>query len=809
MVNRLDGGDGNDILIGGDGGDTLIGGAGVDTADFSDLLAFDRFELSAADSAGVMDAPSQFQAGLDADLTRGTAIFYDPGAGSGVTTANAPQTVDTLNTIENLTGTRYGDLLAGDGGANVLNGGEGNDELNGRLGNDTMNGGAGADRAIFSGTRSQYTVTRTGPASVSIVGPDGTDTITGVESFTFGSETFSFDQVVQAATAGDDTLTGTNGPDTIDGLGGNDIITGLGGNDTLIGGDGDDTLTGGDGDDALIGGAGADTINGGAGDDLVSSINLATDGADNANLGEGADRVNFAGGVGQIRLTFTSAEVGDGNANDSSGGLAVRAQAEGSLDDPSGTVARFDDEGITFTAAARQTFDIRDTSGVARGDQFGVAVLGTAGADVLAVGADARAHYFNAGLGNDRVTGGSANDFLVGGEGNDQLSGAGGADNLLGGLGDDVLIGGAGGDRLDGGSGADTASYAASAAAVVVTLGGGAAGGDAADDVLIGIENLIGSDFNDVLVGDAGANRLTGGGGADRLDGGDGADELLGGEGDDVLAGGAGFSDTILGGNGADTVTYAGAARGVIVDLDVQRTTDRVSDDTLDSIENATGTAFDDIFFGSGGDNVLDGGSGGSDDIRGYGGVDTVSYASSERGVIIDLDVQLTSDGLAQDTLQSIENAKGSDFNDIVFGSSIANTMEGGLGADQLNGYGGADVLVGGADADTLFGGADGDRFVFTAMSDSRLGASDRITDFKAAEGDLIDLSAIDANLSIAGDQAFVFVSRFTGQAGEATLVFDASANRSSLLLDLDGDAVADFRLFLDGDVGSTAGFVL
>jgi Ca2+-binding RTX toxin-like protein len=303
------------------------------------------------------------------------------------------------------------------------------------------------------------------------------------------------------------------------------------GDDTVTGGVADDVLVGGAGADSFIGGAGADRINGGAGDDLVADFNLATSGADATDLGEGSDRVLFAGAAGQIRLTFTSAQVGDGDPLDPTGvaGLNVRAQAEGSTDNPTGTVARFDDEGITFVAGSGQTFDVRDTGGAARGDQFGVVVLGTSAADTLTVGPDARAYYFNAGAGNDTVTGAAANDFLVGGAGDDSLSGLAGDDRFLGGAGNDLLAGGAGADTLDGGAGSDTASYAASAAAVAIVLGGAASGGDATGDTLIGIENLLGSAFSDSLTGDAAANQLDGAAGDDLLEGGRGVDHLLGG----------------------------------------------------------------------------------------------------------------------------------------------------------------------------------------------------------------------------------------------------------------------------------------
>src|SRR4030095_7050165 len=98
-------------------------------------------------------------------------------------------------------------------------------------------------------------------------------------------------------------------------------------------------------------------------------------------------------------------------------------------------------------------------------------------------------------------------------------------DSMLGGAGADVFTGGAGADTLSGGKGNDTASYAGSAAVVIdlTTKGGLQAGtGDENGDVLIAIENVIGSGNADKLTGDKNANVLEGGAGADTLDGGAG-----------------------------------------------------------------------------------------------------------------------------------------------------------------------------------------------------------------------------------------------------------------------------------------------
>jgi Ca2+-binding RTX toxin-like protein len=150
--------------------------------------------------------------------------------------------------------------------------------------------------------------------------------------------------------------------------------------------------------------------------------------------------------------------------------------------------------------------------------------------------------------GNDYLYGGGGNyyDFLDGGNGDDHLYGGDGGDRLEGGDGNDWLHGGDGADTLDGGDevhllpyDGDTAAYGDSDAMVFVSLATGRGfNGDAEGDGLVDIENLSGSRFGDLLVGDDGNNALSGLGGDDTLWGGQGADDLKGGEGNDTLDGG-------------------------------------------------------------------------------------------------------------------------------------------------------------------------------------------------------------------------------------------------------------------------------
>jgi len=253
---------------------------------------------------------------------------------------------------------------------------------------------------------------------------------------------------------GDDYLNGGSGHDRLLGGAGDDYLDAGSGQDRLLGNSGNDHLYGGSGNDDLTGGRGHDHLYGGAGHDRAF-FNVSTDGADTVDLGTGSDVVAVTAAMrGQVRLTFTSAEVGNGIATDSNtmanqdGGLAVRLQAENGSDVLIGEISRFDDEGVTFVASSRGlTFDVRDlVSGVARGDQFGAVTLGTKGADDLRTVLSDKAYYFNAGMGNDRVAGGAKSDFLVGGAGDDTLNGRAGDDKFIAGGGNDIVTGGLGDD---------------------------------------------------------------------------------------------------------------------------------------------------------------------------------------------------------------------------------------------------------------------------------------------------------------------------------------------------------------------------
>lgn len=193
-------------------------------------------------------------------------------------------------------------------------------------------------------------------------------------------------------------------------------------------------------------------------------------------------------------------------------------------------------------------------------------VEGTAGADLIDTGytgdpegdrIDANdyrggnADSVVAGAGNDTIRSGAAADTVHGEDGNDLIDGGADNDLLYGGAGDDTFVGGAGNDTFNGGTGLDVIDYSKSGAAVNVDLSTGAlSGGDAAgDSIASGIDGVIGSEFNDSLVGfdhqgtsasDTYTNVFHGMDGDDTIRGQGSDDSLYGGADDDSIEGGAG-----------------------------------------------------------------------------------------------------------------------------------------------------------------------------------------------------------------------------------------------------------------------------
>lgn len=338
--------------------------------------------------------------------------------------------------------------------------------------------------------------------------------------------------------------------------------------------------------------------------------------------------------------------------------------------------------------------------------------------------------------GNDRIFGDNGDNQLAGHNGNDQIFGRGGNDTLSGGNGNDFLSGGTGVDHLNGGNGIDTASYAYSSAGWRIDLANDTAQvrtGSAVETVR-NIENADGSQGNDVIIGDGGANRLEGERGNDRLIGNGGNDVLRGEAGNDQLSGGFGVDD-MDGGAGIDRIDYAYSSGGWTIDLATEQATSGGGTvEVIANFENVFGSQGNDIINGTGGANDLEG-ERGNDEIRGRGGNDVLE---GERG------------------------------NDNLMGNNGNDRLLGGAGNDRLSGGFDNDLLNGGAGADLLIGGRGSDTFVYRDTSDSTAAANDRIEAGSVSSAfqlgrDVIDLSGIDANVWFSGNQAFTFGSQGIG----------------------------------------------
>jgi len=270
--------------------------------------------------------------------------------------------------------------------------------------------------------------------------------------------------------------------------------------------------------------------------------------------------------------------------------------------------------------------------------------------------------------------------------------------------------------------------------------------------------------------------------------------------------------DTIDGLGGTDTVSYdsPSAALGPVrVDLAIAgaQNTSGSNWDKLISIENLIGSRFSDTLIGNAEANEIDGGSGLSDDrLDGREGVDTVSYASANAGVTVSLALAGPQNtlGAGVDTLANFENLRGSSFSDVLTGNNASNLIEGGKGADVITGSLGADRLAGGSGADRF-------RYLTVTESPNSPNLCDRILDFNPAEpNERIDVSAIDANSFVGGNQAFVWKGLIANPLALAVGELGYISAAGGSVVYGRSSAAVDFSLRLDGVSALAAGhFIL
>lgn len=401
------------------------------------------------------------------------------------------------------------------------------------------------------------------------------------------------------------------------------------------------------------------------------------------------------------------------------------------------------------------------------GDQLFIPVLTLLGTAAIQLRAENFLGFspFSALPYGNRINGTASADLLFGTLANDSLYGLGSNDTLYGNNGDDLIYGGAGSDRLDGQGGNDL---------------------------------LEGGEGNDFLDDYAGTNSLYGGAGNDYLTGRNGVGNILdGGAGNDSIFIADQGAVVIEGGSGKDNISFGTTA-------------------ATDGTSTINGGGGNDRLRGGGNNDVfvVDGAVSvsGYDAINGLDGFDTLQAASAgtQIGLTSISGVELvTANGFsgvtiigstAQDyldftgsTLVNIGRIEGRGGNDSIIGSDSDDSISGGLGADQLGGGGGADRFL----------------YATAGESGSNYLNADFINDFTTG-WDLIDLSAIDADALVAGDQAFTFIgsAAFTGVGQVRVDVSPQGYN--AIFVNVGGSLAADMQIVLiNAPLPGAADFVL
>jgi Ca2+-binding RTX toxin-like protein len=381
------------------------------------------------------------------------------------------------------------------------------------------------------------------------------------------------------------------------------------------------------------------------------------------------------------------------------------------------------------------------------------------------------------------LTGTEGNDTIVGLAADEQIQGLGGDDVLVGAAGNDTILGGAGNDILYAGSGLVVGDVPPPTGPTDSNILFGGAG----DDYLNGdegIDVLSGDDGNDIIQDDNGDDFLYGGAGNDWLNGGSGADTLDGGAGYDIVS--YGYSNSISIDLTKASSTWGGDALG----------------DVFTSIEEYQLSGSSDVFIGAGGNDVVLGGSG-DDTISGGSGDDNLDGGSGD---------DVLNGGNGNDILHGgVGIAHHGRHPSPPFGGN--DSLDGGNGTDTLDAGDGNDTLAGGLGGDYLVGGEGADMFKYTAVEESQnviingVSQMDVIADFVQSQ-DKIDLSAIDANPTLVGNQAFTFIADPANYTGSWTgVVWQTTAADGTVTINvsIDGDTAPEMQIYMSHPYQLTA----
>ena len=659
----------------------------------------------------------------------------------------------------------------GNGLNNTLYANAGNNIINGSLGTDTASYATVSLQTLGGSSLTALTVT----SSVTTAGVSVNLSLAGVQD-TQGS---GFDQLISienlTGSQFNDELTGTIGANILDGGTGADVLTGGKGSDTYVVDGADEVIELNGNSDGL------DLVLSSVSYRLAANVEYLTLTGSAANgIGNNLDNQL----VGNSGANFLDGRAGADKMDGGSGNDTFVVDNLGDeITDSSGTdlVMSYVNQTLGNTVENLRLMGINALNG--NGNGLNNVVWANIGDNVVDGGNDTLV----AGFRGDTLsyeygaTGGITLDLSVtaaqatGGSGTDTVSNF---EHLTGSTYDDLLSGTDAANSLDGSSGVDTVSYESALAGVTVDLTLQTAITGLVTDTVRNFENIIGSGFDDLLVGDLAANVFDGSGG-------------------------------IAGGN--DTVSYRNVKLdegGVAANLALIGPQNTLASgyDSFISIENLTGSLNDDSLTGDAGANILDG-SDGNDSLTGAGGADKLNGGQGndllKGGIGSDLafylgtlaatvnlslgGAQLTGYGL--DTLLSVENLTSGSGNDSLTGDAAANTFISGLGLDTLSGNGGDDVLHGGLANDRLTGGIGLDTFVF----DTELAADniDRITDFTVVD-DVIRLEdEVFTALAAGALTAAAFVANASGAALDISDRIIYETGTGNLFYDSDGTGAA------------------
>jgi Cadherin domain./Hemolysin-type calcium-binding repeat (2 copies). len=397
--------------------------------------------------------------------------------------------------------------------------------------------------------------------------------------------------------------------------------------------------------------------------------------------------------------------------------------------------------------------------------------------------------------GNDIIDGGAGADYMDGGAGNDTFYVETYSDDGFAGNDDQVIeLAGGGSDLVYA-----SVSYRLADNVEKLTLTGPNAINGTGNELA---NTITGNDAINALYGGLGADILYGMGGEDVLDGGDDNDNLFGGDGNDVLIGGLGV-DFLDGGAGVDSMTGGEGNDTYVVDTWSDDGNSANDDQVMELVGGGidqvnasttyrlsaeieklvlTGSSHIDGF-GNELANVITGNSG-NNLLRGGDGDDTIVANAGDDRLYGD------------DGKDSLDGGAG---NDLLDGGALGDTLKGGAGNDILIGGIGKDVLTGGADADIFFFGQGDTTFNSTSF--------DRITDFNASDGDLIDLDFLNgslppadyAEIKIATNSFSDALAAANATAGAGHVTFVAGGTDGWIFYDANGDGAFDQSVLMQG----------